>query len=96
MTISKSAATKFSVTIIESTVITESIGIITEPTRTVRAYVTKHQLGSGFVDNFKGGRDSVFGDDYLVNKDCAHRQNQPSAGEAVLVTIFELEEMHCR
>jgi hypothetical protein len=52
--------------------------------------------GSGFVDNFKGGRDSVFGDDYLVNKDCAHRQNQASAGEAVLVTIFKLEETHCR
>jgi hypothetical protein len=26
--------------------ITESIGIITESTRTVRAYVTKHQLGN--------------------------------------------------
>jgi hypothetical protein len=46
--ISKSAATQFSVMIIESTGITESIGIITESTRTVRAYVTKHQLGKRF------------------------------------------------
>jgi len=32
--------------------------------------------GSGFVDNLQGGSDSVFGDDYRVNKDCAHRQIQ--------------------
>jgi hypothetical protein len=38
----KSAATHFSVTIIEST------GIITESTRTVRAYVSKHQLWKRF------------------------------------------------
>jgi len=36
-TISKSAATQFSVTIIESTSINESTWIITESTRTVRA-----------------------------------------------------------
>jgi len=87
-TISKSAATTFSVTIIESTGITESIGIITESTRTVRAYGTKHHLGNGFVDNFQGGSDSVFGDDYRLNRDCAHRQIQASAGEEVLVMIF--------
>jgi hypothetical protein len=52
--------------------------------------------GSGFVDNFQGSCDSVFGDDYRVNRNCAHRQNQASAGEAVLVMIFELEETHCR
>jgi acyl-coenzyme A synthetase/AMP-(fatty) acid ligase len=46
--ISKAAATMFSVTIIESTGITESIGIITESTRTVRAYVSKHQLWKRF------------------------------------------------
>jgi len=46
--ISKSAATQFSVTIIESTGITESIGIITQSTRTVRAYETKHQPGKRF------------------------------------------------
>ena len=40
--ISKSAATHFSVMIIEST------GIITESTRTVRAYVSKHQLWKRF------------------------------------------------
>ena len=50
--ISKSAATQFSVMIIESTGITESIGIITESTRTVRAYVTKHQLGKRFRRQF--------------------------------------------
>ena len=43
--------------------------------------------GSGFGDDFQVGSDSVFGDDYRVNRDCAHRQNQASAGEAVLVTI---------
>jgi hypothetical protein len=51
--------------------------------------------GSGFVDNFKGASDSVFDDDYRVNRDCAHRQIQASAGEAVLVMIFKLEETHC-
>jgi len=44
--------------------------------------------GNGFVDNVQGGKDSVFGDDYRVTRDCAHRKNQASAGEAVLVTIF--------
>jgi hypothetical protein len=52
--------------------------------------------GSGFVDNFQGGSDSVFGDDYRVTRDCAHRQFHASAGEEVLVMIFELEETHCR
>jgi acyl-coenzyme A synthetase/AMP-(fatty) acid ligase len=51
-TISRSAATTFSVTIIKSTGITESIGIITESTRTVRAYVTKHQLWKWFRRQF--------------------------------------------
>jgi hypothetical protein len=51
--------------------------------------------GSGFVDNFKGASDSVFDDDYRVNRDCAHRQIQASAEEAVLVMIFKLEETHC-
>jgi hypothetical protein len=37
-----SSTTLLSVTITESTVIPESIGIIYESTRTVRAYVTKH------------------------------------------------------
>ena len=46
--ISKSAATVFSVTITESTGIAESIGIITDSTRTVRAYVSKHQLWKRF------------------------------------------------
>jgi len=48
--------------------------------------------GIGFVDNFQGGCDSVFGDNYWVKRDCVHRQNQVSAGEVVLVTIFELVE----
>jgi len=52
--------------------------------------------GIGFVDNFQGGCDSVFGDDYRVNGECAQRQIQASAGEAVLVMIFELEETHYR
>jgi len=52
--------------------------------------------GSGLVDNFQRGSDFVFADDYRVNRDCVHRQIQASAGEAVLVTIFELEETHCR
>jgi hypothetical protein len=52
--------------------------------------------GIGFVDNFQGGCDSVFGDDYRVNRECAERQVQASAGEAVLVVIFKLEESHCR
>jgi len=43
--ISKSAATQFSMTIIESTGIDES-------TRTVRAYGTKHQLGKRFRQQF--------------------------------------------
>jgi hypothetical protein len=85
--ISKSAATQFLVTIIESTGITESKGIITESTRTVAHRKPSSNWGSGFVDNFQVGSDSVFGDDYRVNRDCAHRQNQASAGEAVLVTI---------
>jgi acyl-coenzyme A synthetase/AMP-(fatty) acid ligase len=50
--ISKSAATQFSVMIIESTGITESRGVITEATRTVRAYGTKHQLGKRFRRQF--------------------------------------------
>jgi len=49
----KAAATPFSVTIIESTGITESIGIITESTRTVHAYVTKHQVGKRFRRQFQ-------------------------------------------
>jgi len=52
--------------------------------------------GSGFIDNLQDGIDYVFGDDYRVNRDCAHRKNQASAGEAVLVMIFEMEETHCR
>ena len=32
---------------------------------------------------------SVFGDDYGDNRDCGRRRNQASAGEALLVTIFE-------
>jgi len=51
-TISKSAATTFSVTIIESTGITESIRIITESTRSVRAYGTNHQLAKRFRRQF--------------------------------------------
>jgi len=50
--------------------------------------------GSSFGDNFQGGSDSVFGDDYRfnmdyyrVNKDCARMENQSSAGESVLSTI---------
>jgi hypothetical protein len=45
--------------------------------------------GSGFRDDFQGGCDYVFGDDYRVTRDCAHRQIQASAGEEVLVMIFE-------
>jgi acyl-coenzyme A synthetase/AMP-(fatty) acid ligase len=48
----KAAATLFSVTIIESTGITEPIGIITESTRIVRAYVTKHKLWKRFRRQF--------------------------------------------
>jgi hypothetical protein len=50
--------------------------------------------GSSFGDNFQGGSDSVFGDDYRVNrdyyrvnKDWARIENQSSAGESVLSTI---------
>ena len=50
--ISKSATTQFSVTTIESTGITESIGIFTESTRTLRAYETKHLLGKRFRRQF--------------------------------------------
>jgi hypothetical protein len=42
---------------------------ITESTGTVRAYETELQLGSSFCDDFQVGSDSVFGDDYRVNKD---------------------------
>jgi hypothetical protein len=52
--------------------------------------------GIGFVDNFQGGCDSVFVDAYRVKRECAQRQIQASAGEAVLVMIFELEETHFR
>jgi hypothetical protein len=52
--------------------------------------------GIGFVDNFQGSCDSVFGDDYQLNRECAKRQIQASAGEAVLVLIFKFEETHCR
>jgi hypothetical protein len=50
--ISKSAATMFSVTINESTGIAESTGIITESTRSVRAYRTMHQLAKRFGRQF--------------------------------------------
>jgi len=50
--ISKAAATMFSVTFTESPGITESIGIITESTRSVRAYGTKHQMGKRFRRQF--------------------------------------------
>jgi hypothetical protein len=60
----------------------------------VPAYETELQLGKQFGDNFQGGSDSVFGDDYRVNrdyyrvnKDCARIENQSSAGESVLSTI---------
>jgi hypothetical protein len=53
-------------------------------------------FGSGFVDNFQRGCDSIFGDDYRVTMDSAHRQIQASAGEEVLVMIFDLEETHYR
>jgi hypothetical protein len=95
-TISKSAATSFSVTIIESIVIIESIGILIESTRTVRAYGTKHQLGKRFHRQFPKRQRLRFRWRLPVNRDCAHRQIQASAGEAVLVMIFELEESHCR
>jgi hypothetical protein len=93
--ISKSAATMFSVTINESTGIVESTGIITESTRSVRAYGTKHQLAKRFCRQFPRRLRLLFGDDYRVTRDCAHRQIQASAGEEVLVMIFELEETHC-
>jgi hypothetical protein len=43
---------------------------------------------SSFVDNFQDGCDCVFGDDYRVTRDCAHRQIQALAGEEVLVMIL--------
>jgi hypothetical protein len=48
----ESSTTLFLVTIIESTWIDESTGIITESTRIVRAYGTKHQLGKRFRRQF--------------------------------------------
>ena len=48
LTISKSAATTFSVTIIESTGITDSTGIITESIGIVRINKSRHQLGKQF------------------------------------------------
>ena len=42
---------------------------ITESTGTVHAYETELQLGSGFRDDFQVGSDSVFCDDYRVNRD---------------------------
>jgi hypothetical protein len=62
--------------------------MITESTGTVHAYETELQLGSGFRDDFQGSCDYVFGDDYRVTRDCAHRQIQASAGEEVLVMIL--------
>jgi hypothetical protein len=86
-TISKSAATTFSVTIIESTGLPSQQGLL--PSQQGLCAHTEQSIsrGSGFVNNFQGN-DSVFGDDYRVNRDCAHRQNQASAEEAVLVMIF--------
>jgi hypothetical protein len=94
--ISKSAATQFSVMIIESTRIPSQHGLF--PSQQGQCAHTEQSIswGSGFVGNFQGGNDSVFGDDYRVTRDCAHRQIQASAGEEVLVMIFELEESHCR
>jgi hypothetical protein len=50
--------------------------------------------GSGFRDDFQVGNNSVFGDDYRVNrddyrvnKDYARIPNKASAGEAVSSTI---------
>jgi len=58
--------------------------------------------GSGFRDDFQVGSDSVFGDDYRVNrdyrvkrdyyrvnKDCARIRNKASAGEAVSSIIYK-------
>jgi hypothetical protein len=79
--ISKSAATQFSVTIMESTGIDESTGIITESTGLCAHTEQSISWGSGFVDNLQGGSDSVFSDDYRVNRDCAHRQIQHQLGK---------------
>jgi hypothetical protein len=49
----------------------------------------RHQLKISFVDYLCIFSYSVFGVDYLDNRDWAHRRNQASAGEAVVVTIFE-------
>jgi len=75
---------------------------ITESTGTVCAYETELQLGKQFGDNFQGRSDSVFGDNYRVyrdyrvnkdyyrvNKDCARIENQSSAWEPVLSTIYK-------
>jgi hypothetical protein len=83
--ISESSSTLLSVMIIEQ----EGLCARTKP-----SFI----WGSSFGDNFQVGSDYIFGDDYRVNRDyyrvnrdCAHRQIQASAGEAVLVTIFQLE-----
>jgi hypothetical protein len=89
--ISESSSTLLSVMIIEQ----EGLCARTKP-----SFI----WGSGFGDDFQVGSDYIFGDDYRVNRDyrfnrdyyrvnrdCAHKQIQASAGEAVLVTIFQLE-----
>jgi len=43
--------------------------------------------GSSFGDDFQVCSDSVFGDDYRVNRDCARVRNRASAGEAVSAMI---------
>jgi hypothetical protein len=44
--------------------------------------------GGILVDYFLFLHYAAFGDDYRVNRACAHRQIQASAGEEVLVMIF--------
>ena len=47
----------------------------------MRAYETELQLGSSFGENFQGGRDSVFGDDYLVKGNVRRDKSRHQLGK---------------
>ena len=64
--ISKSAATQFSVMIIESTRIPSQHGLLRSQQGLCAHMEQSISWGSGFVDNFQGGNDFVFGDGLFV------------------------------
>ena len=68
--VSESAATKFSVTI------SSQQGLFAQMKPSVK-------WGSSFVDNFRVGSDSIFGDDFQVKSNCVHGRILVTVGEAV-------------